>query len=186
MQMSEQFRKAYLLFALEPEFDVQRPYQFRKALNNADIVVAVTSYVNDGLLSDADVLLPLGTFTETAGTFVNCEGVWQSFNGLATPVGESRPGWKILRVLGNLFDIGGFEFNTAEEVRESLKLELGEIELPTRYTGSADLNLSESASHAYLDMPIYAIDPLVRRSMPLQETRAAKEAGNHFFKTAIV
>lgn len=186
MEMSEQFRKAYLLFAIEPEFDVQRPYQFRKALNNADIVVAVTTYVNDGLLSDADVLLPLGTFTETSGTFVNCEGVWQSFNGLATPVGESRPGWKILRVLGNLFDIGGFDFNTAEEVRDSLKLELGEFELPTRYTGTAELNLSESASHAYLDMPIYAIDPLVRRSLPLQQTRAAQEAGNHFFKSAIV
>jgi NADH-quinone oxidoreductase subunit G len=186
LEMSESFRKAYLLFGLEPESDVSRPYQLRKALHNAEIVISVTAFNSEALKLDSDVLLPLGTFAETAGTFVNCEGKWQRFNGFASPVGEARPGWKILRVLGNLFGLGGFEFNAATEVSEALQLELGEIEFPTRYKGDAKMNLAENASHAYLDMPIYANDPLVRRSIPLQSTRAASEAGNHFFKAPIV
>jgi len=85
--------------------------------------------------------------------------------------------------LGNLFDLGGFEQNSAAEVLQALRAELGEQpELSTAYNGNAELNLDETASHAYLDMPIYATDPVLRRAQPLQETRAAKEAGNAFFK----
>ena len=186
MEMSEQFRKAYLLLNLEPESDVQRPYQFRKALEHADIVVALTPYITESLKTDADVLLPMGTYAESAGTFVNCEGKWQSVQGVATPVGEARPAWKILRVLGNLFDLGGFEFSAADEVCAALNAELGEVTLSTRYNGNGNLNLAAEAPHAYLDMPAYGNDSVVRRSTPLQETRTAKEAGNQFFKTAIV
>ena len=186
LEMSEQFRKAYLLLNLEPENDVQRPYQFRKALTNADMVVAITPFVTDSLKADADVLLPMGSFAESAGTYVNCEGVWQSIEGVASPLGEARPAWKILRVLGNLFDLGGFEFNTAFEVRDALQAKLGGLDLSTNYRGSAKLNLAPEAPHAYLDMPAYGNDSIVRRSTPLQDTRAAKEAGNQFFKTAIV
>ena len=61
-------------------------------------------------------MLPMGTFAETSGTYVNCEGRWQSQAGAATPVGEARPGWKILRVLGNLLNLAGFEYQSSEEV----------------------------------------------------------------------
>ncbi|MBT8142762.1 MAG: NADH-quinone oxidoreductase subunit G [Gammaproteobacteria bacterium] len=186
LETSEESRKAYLLFGIEPESDVQRPYKLRKALEDADVVVAVTAYVTEAMKKDADVLLPLSSYAETAGTYVNCEGKWQSVNGFASPVGDSRPGWKILRVLGNLFDLGGFEFASAPEVYEALKIELGEIELSTKFTANSKINLAPEASHSYLDMPIYATDPLVRRATPLQNSRAAKEAGNLFFKQAIV
>ena len=186
LEMSDQFRKAYLLLNLEPENDVQRPYQFRKALTNADMVVALTPFVTESLKTDADVLLPMGSFAESAGTYVNCEGVWQSIEGVASPLGEARPAWKILRVLGNLFDLGGFEYNTAFEVRDVLQAKLGGLDLSTKYRGAASLNLAPEAPHAYLDMPAYGNDSIVRRSTPLQDTRAAKEAGNQFFKTAIV
>ena len=186
LEMSNQFRKAYLLLNLEPESDVQRPYQFRKALANADMVVALTPFVTESLKTDADVLLPIGSFAESAGTYVNCEGIWQSIEGVASPLGEARPAWKILRVLGNLFDLGGFEFNTAFEVRDALKAKLGGLDISTKYRGSANLNLAPEAPHAYLDMPVYGNDSIVRRSTALQDTRAAKEAGNQFFKAAIV
>jgi len=165
---------------------VQRPYQFRKTLNNADIVVALTPFVTESLKTDADVLLPMGSFAESAGTYVNCEGVWQSMEGVASPVGEARPAWKILRVLGNMFDLGGFDFNSAFEVRDALQAKLGGLELVTDYRGSVSLNLAPEAPHAYLDMPAYANDSIVRRSVPLQNTRTATEAGNQFFKVAIV
>lgn len=185
-QFADESRKAYLLFGIEPEFDVARPYQVREALKGADITVAITSYVTDSLRADCDVLLPLGTFAETAGTYVNCEGIWQTAAGIANPVGEARPGWKILRVLGNLFDLGGFEQNSAADVLQSLRAELGEeLELTTTYNGNAELNLDNAANHAYIDLPIYAADPVLRRSQPLQDTRAAKEAGNAFFKNPI-
>ncbi len=186
LEMSDQFRKAYILLNLEPENDVQRPYQFRKALDNADIVVAVTPFLTESLKTDADVLLPMGSYAESAGTYVNCEGVWQSVEGVASPVGEARPAWKILRVLGNLFDLGGFDYTSAFEVRDALQAKLSGLELATSYRGSASLNLAPEAPHAYLDMPTYGNDSIVRRSTPLQDTRAAKEAGNQFFKVAIV
>ena len=78
-----------------------------ESLRGADFVVAATPYVTEELKSVAHVLLPIGTFAETSGTYVNLEGLWQSFAGAAQPVGESRPGWKVLRVLGNLLGLDG-------------------------------------------------------------------------------
>jgi NADH-quinone oxidoreductase subunit G len=71
-------------------------------------------------LDYADVLLPTSPFSETAGTYVNCEGRAQSFNGTVKPLGETRPAWKVLRVLGNLLDLEGFNYETSEEIRNQL------------------------------------------------------------------
>ena len=82
----------------------------------AGFVVALTPYLGEALKAHADVVLPVGTFAETAGTFVNGEGRWQSFNGVASPVGESRPAWKVLRVLGNLLQMPDCEYASADEI----------------------------------------------------------------------
>ncbi|MBC8119973.1 MAG: NADH-quinone oxidoreductase subunit G, partial [Burkholderiaceae bacterium] len=96
-QMIEQPRSAYLLWNLEPDYDTANPAATARALQAADTVIAFSAYRN-GALDYADVILPITPFTETAGSFVSCEGRMQSFNGTVRPAGEARPGWKVLRV----------------------------------------------------------------------------------------
>ncbi|MEP6607311.1 MAG: NADH-quinone oxidoreductase subunit NuoG, partial [Burkholderiaceae bacterium] len=107
-QMIEQPRAAYLLWNLEPDYDTANPAATARALQKADTVIAFSVYRN-GALDYADAILPITPFTETAGSFVSCEGRVQSFNATVRPAGEARPGWKVLRVLGNLLELAGFE-----------------------------------------------------------------------------
>ncbi|MEJ2553691.1 MAG: NADH-quinone oxidoreductase subunit NuoG, partial [Gammaproteobacteria bacterium] len=116
--MLEAGLKAYMLVGVEPELDCTDSAAALRALGQADCVVALTSFVSDAMRDYAQVLLPMAPFSETSGTYVNIEGKWQSFTGAATPVGEARPGWKILRVLGNLFGMTGFDYMSSAEVRD--------------------------------------------------------------------
>src|SRR4029079_8990740 len=109
---------AYVVLHAEPELDCAQPAAARNALDKADFVVVMTPFRHG--LRYADVLLPVGPFSETAGTFVNCEGRVQSFNGVVPPRGETRPGWKVLRVLGTMLDRPGFDLDTAEQVRQQV------------------------------------------------------------------
>ena len=120
-------------------------------------------------------MLPIGTFAETAGTFVNCEGRWQSFGGVANPVAEARPGWKVLRVLGNLLDADGFDYETSEDVRDELRSQLGDGEPDNSYAGSEALpQPNGSAAAGAAEVPMYAVDGLVRRASALQLTPEAE------------
>ena len=100
--------KALLLLNVEPELDAANPPAARAALQRSGLVVALTSF-KDAAVENADVLLPIAPFTETAGSFVNAEGRLQSFTGVVAPLGDTRPAWKVLRVLGNLLGLPGFE-----------------------------------------------------------------------------
>ena len=169
-------RRAYLLFGLEPEHDLADAALAQQALKAADTVVCFTPYVTDGLLEIADVLLPISTFAETAGTYINVEGVWQSFNAAAKSFGESREGWRVLRVLGNELDLPDCEYRTATDVREAFSGELGEHAADTRYEGRFEPILEPTdLDPAALDVPIYSIDAVVRRGSALQDTAAARE-----------
>ena len=108
VEMLQSPKKALLTFGVEPEYDIANPAAAIKAAKDSDFCVAINSYVTDSMKDYADVILPLASFSETSGTFVNAEGYWQSVNGATAPLGESRPGWKILRVLGHRFEIEGF------------------------------------------------------------------------------
>ncbi len=121
-------------------------------------------------------ILPVAAFAETSGTWVNVEGRWQSVAGAARPAGEARPGWKVLRVLGNLLGLPGFDYLSSEDVRDELRRE---IEGSTVAPRSAD---AFTAGHLngvdkVHETPIYRVDAVVRRSRPLQETRAGQAAG---------
>ncbi len=107
---------ATLLLNIEPDADFHAADDAVAKLAKQEFVVALTPFVSDALLEAADLLLPIGTFAETSGTYVNVEGTWQSFSGVANPVGEARPAWKVLRVLGNLVDADGFDYVTSEDV----------------------------------------------------------------------
>ena len=125
-----------------------------------------------GLLGSAQILLPMGTFAETSGTFVNVEGRWQEFRGCARPVGEARPGWKILRVLGNLLDLDGFDYESSAEIQEELRRQIGEVAFNGRFTSRRAINVGRGGTTS--ELPIYAVDAIVRRATPLQMTLAVQ------------
>jgi len=170
-------RKAYILLGIEPSNDCQDSAAANKAMAQADFVVSISPYANDNIKACADVLLPVGPFTETSGTYINATGEWQSFSGVATAQGESRPAWKVLRVLGNLFALDGFEYTSSEQVRD---------ELSDKVSREAVNNLQADGAVADApvidglerigDVPIHSIDALVRRAGSLQATPDAETA----------
>jgi NADH-quinone oxidoreductase subunit G len=168
-------RAAYVLLNVEPELDCANPRQALAAMSAAQFVVALSAYKH-GAQGYANVLLPIAPFTETSGTFVNTEGRAQSFNGLARPLGDSRPGWKVLRVLGNLLDIPGFDYDTSEAVRAELQAahaDLGGF-LGNAITGVpfADLGPApQTGIERIAEVRIYDADAIVRRAGALQRTR---------------
>ena len=138
-------------------------------------VAALTPFRSTELDECTDLQLPIGTYFETSGTFVNCEGRWQSFGGVANPIGQARPGWKVLRVLGNLLDAPDFDFETSTAVLDELRGELGEIELDTTYSGDSPLTVS-AADAVSVQPPMYSVDGIVRRAVALQLTPEARRA----------
>ena len=129
----------------------------------------------------AHVLLPAATFAETSGTYVNLEGRWQSQGGAAKPLGVSRPAWKILRVLGNLLELAGFDYQSSEQVRDELR---SRLEAAPQPLFRAAVALQAAATEAVMDLPMYQIDPVVRRSAPLLRTRDGRASMQLYGGTA--
>ncbi|GAA4411657.1 NADH-quinone oxidoreductase subunit NuoG [Quisquiliibacterium transsilvanicum] len=172
---------AYLLLGAEPWLDHAMPRPAREALAKAETVVALTAFRSPELMELADCLLPIAPFTETSGTFVNCEGRAQSFNGVVRPLGETRPGWKVLRVLANVLELPGFDFDTSESVRASALQGDVAARLDNRVAvdlAALTLQPAEALAAGTLerlaDVPVYFADPLVRRAESLQRTRDAR------------
>jgi NADH-quinone oxidoreductase subunit G len=144
-----------------------------RALDKA-FVISLTSYVTEAHKTYADVLLPLATFAETAGTFVNCEGRWQSFTGMAAGHAEARPGWKLLRVLGNLLDQPGFEYMTVQQVTDEVRALCATATLNTKPAGYVPQQMAAiEGLQRVAELPPYAIDAIVRRATALQQTTDA-------------
>lgn len=173
--MIEQARKAYVTLNLEPELDHANPAAAMAALDGAQLVVALTSFDSPSLRQVADVMLPIAPFTETSGTFVNCEGRAQSFAAVAKPFGDVRPGWKVLRVLGNLLALAGF----AQADSEAVRAEALAGDLASRLDNGVEGIVVSSATGAagalerVADVPIHFADPIARRAPSLQKTRDA-------------
>jgi len=176
--------KGYLLLGgIDPANDLAAAPE---ALDGA-FILAATSHLAESLRATAHVVLPIGPFAETSGTFVNVEGRWQSWAGAASPVGESRPGWKVLRVLANMLNIPAVDYVSSEEVRDALKKLCGDRALPVtgvpaaaeqrvaNPNGSARLDGNASAG-AWVDIPPYQGDVLVRGSESLAKTKEGREA----------
>jgi NADH-quinone oxidoreductase subunit G len=177
----EQPRKGYVLLNVEPEFDTANPAQALAALKQAEMVVVMSPFQIGA--EYADVLLPVAPFTETAGTFVNAEGTAQTFNGVVRPLGDTRPAWKVLRVLGSLLGAPGFEFDTAEEVRVAA---LGDGDLSSRLSNRTGVSVArgkaakaaEGKFERIANVPIYHADALARRADSLHLTAAARAANS--------
>jgi NADH-quinone oxidoreductase subunit G len=160
--------KALILLGTEPEHDTAA-----KAGVQADMVVTLSPFKTN--MAFSDVLLPISPFTETAGTFINAEGRIQSFHGVVKPLAETRPAWKLLRVLGNMLELPGFDFETAQDVAAAaLQGQAGTLSVDklSNKTAAA-INLSVAASEPAV-ASIYQLDALTRRAPSLQATADAK------------
>ncbi len=175
--MLTQGMKGYVLLGFEPELDSWNGAAALAALNKADFVVSLSAYHTPAMESYADVILPIALFAETSGTYVNGEGLWQSFNGVVSPQGEARPAWKILRVLGNLFELNGFDYMSSDQVRDDLRALIGEKvadnQKAWKMPNSLTIELAKGLQRIS-EMPIYSVDALVRRASALQQTQDAQ------------
>ena len=164
-------KKSLVLVNVEPALDCANPQAAAAAVRQAGFVVNLTAWKSDL----GDVLLPVTPFTETPGTFISTEGRVQSFHATVRPLGDSRPAWKVLRVLGTLLGLPGFGFETPEEVRAACLQ--GKDVAASLNNGIGDIKAGASATQGLqriADVPIYFADPLVRRSAPLQKTPDAR------------
>jgi NADH-quinone oxidoreductase subunit G len=168
-------RKAYVLLGTEPELDCADPLQAMNAMFAADLVVAFTAYKHQAR-DYADVLLPIAPFAETSGTYISTEGRVQSFRGTVKPQGEARPAWKVLRVLGNLLQLPGFDYIDSEGVRDEA---LGNKDVKALLDNTLQsppaplLQRGEAQPGGFqrvAEVPIYAADAVVRRARSLQAT----------------
>jgi NADH-quinone oxidoreductase subunit G len=178
-QMLADPRKAYLVVGAEPELDCADGARANAALQQAETVVVLSPFKSEAAMAYADAILPVSPFAETSGTFVNMEGRAQSFQAVNRPLGDTRPGWKVLRVLGNLLKLDGFDHESSEAVRD----EIFGATRPEFVDGldnaieDVTLDLASGSGGSGLeriaDVPIYFADPLVRRAPSLQRTRDA-------------
>ena len=164
---------AYVLLGVEPEYDCANSGRALAAMHGADFVVCLTSFVSDAMRDYADVILPISVFAETAGTFVNAEGKWQSYQGAVQPLEDARPAWKVLRVLGNLFELEGFDYVSVDEVRSEIESAAASqaVSTTSEWRCPTSLKTESNGLMRVGHLPLYAVDSLVRRSEPLQATR---------------
>ena len=168
---------AYVLLQTEPGYDCAQSDKAIKAMQQAECVIALTSYADDNVKSYADIILPIAAFTETSGTYVNVQGLWQSFNGVNQPAGDARPAWKVLRVLGNLLALNGFDYNSSDDVRAELRQLVNNNNNHTNgafsYPQQLPLIKKGKGIIRIAEVPLYASDSTVRRASSLQRTPQA-------------
>ncbi|HEY8048017.1 MAG TPA: molybdopterin-dependent oxidoreductase, partial [Ramlibacter sp.] len=175
-QMLSGALKAAILLNVEPEFDSAAGADAKAALGRAQMVVTLSPFKAN--MDFSDVLLPIAPWTETPGTFVNAEGRVQSFHAVVKPLADTRPGWKVLRVLANMLGLPGFEYESAQDVLVAARGDQ-DAQQPTvqggllsnQTTAALDMNVQAGKP---VTAAIYQLDPVVRRAPSLQLTADAQ------------
>jgi len=178
LEMFKNPLKAYFLLDLEPDVDSASPHTAMNAMLDAEFVVVLTPFNSSRYQQYADVLLPIAPFTETAGTFVNAEGTWQSFTGVVPPLGEARPAWKVLRVLGNLFQCEGFNYVSSEEILSEAREKIASVKADNTAAWRCPTSIPAATDKLVriTEMQPYAWDSLQRRAQALQSTPDASHS----------
>jgi NADH-quinone oxidoreductase subunit G len=187
-QMFARPSQAALLINVDPSMDCGNSAKVRSSLKHTKKVVALSAF-KDGVMEVAHVVLPITPFTETSGTYINCEGRVQFTQAVVKPLGQARPAWKVLRVLGNLLGLEGFDFESSEDVRRVLIGEAADASLlridsitvgllpsdqaASNHDNSNVFASSKSGLIRLADIPIYRSDAVVRHADSLQQTRAS-------------
>ena len=171
-ELNKEKLAACLLLNIEPDTDAANAKALMATLNETDFVVSVSAYNSASVRQVADVMLPAASFMETSGTYVNAEGFWQSFNAVVKAKGETRPAWKILRVLGNLTGLDDFDYYSSDDVKKEVRSKCESIELSNAIAkaGTVKINSVAKGIHRSSDVPMYATDAVVRRATSLQKT----------------
>jgi len=164
--------KAYILHGVESDYDFDDANLANQAFEQAEFVVAVTSFKTESLMRNADVLLPMSTFAETSGTYVNIDKTWQSFEGAAQPCDTARPAWKIYRVLANLSHCDGFDYSSSQELLEELK-KLSPVTSDAQYILPKDTAKLSKGIYRVAEVALYGSDMFVRHALPLQHSASA-------------
>lgn len=175
-QMLQGALKAVVLLNTEPEFDSTAAAKAAEVLGKAQMVVSLNPFKAN--MAFCDVMLPVSPFTETSGTFVNAEGLAQSFHAVVQPLGDTRPAWKVLRVLANMLELSGFDFDSSQDVLKSIPgLAFGESVrvVPERLSNATKASIQLGvAADAPVVASIYQLDGIVRRAPALQSTADAR------------
>lgn len=166
--------KAVFLLNNEPEFDAVGGKAALQGLNKAEMVVTLSPFKTN--LDISDVLLPIAPFTETSGSFVNAEGRVQSFHAVVKPLGETRPGWKVLRVLGNLLGVQGMAFESSQDVLAAAARGVSQLDAELSNRTAAAPVVVQAAVAEPVVASIYQLDSIVRRATSLQLTADARQA----------
>ncbi|MCK5896306.1 MAG: NADH-quinone oxidoreductase subunit G [Cocleimonas sp.] len=177
-EMLREGLKLFILLDVEPEFDCADPQQASSAMDQAECVVAITPFITDRMKAYADILLPAASFAETSGTFVNAEGRWQQFTGATQPLGDARPVWKILRVLGNVLTLDGFDYVSSKEVSNELKQAIEDAIVSESATLMPiyQKQAVDSGLQRISEVAMYCTDSLVRRATALHKSVESEEA----------
>ena len=173
-------KKVFILFNTDPVHDSRYGKEIAKALHKAT-VIAITPYASESIKQYADVILPMGSFAESSGTYVNASGVWQSFRAILKPEGLVRPGWKILRVLANFLKLDGFDYESSDQVKSEL-LNLIDKKHSDKNKSNKPVEIKlakikvkeQKQCKAVYNSAVYAQDSLVLRAESLQNTNLTK------------
>ena len=180
-EMFEQPKQGYLLVHCEPEYDCLDPIVAQAALKQAKSVVVLSAYDNPHFREYADVILPVTPISESAGTYVNAMGDWQGFVPAVTPLGESRPAWKVLRVMGDFWEAQGCAYTSCEAILAEIQA-LRESTVPAVVAHKENPPPAKAAllqGNALIRLaptPLYAVDGITRRASALQKTQDANVA----------
>ncbi|HAT4673493.1 NADH dehydrogenase I chain G [Legionella pneumophila] len=169
--------KGYLLMGVEPGYDFANPAGARQSMLAAEFVVLLSAYENESMHDYADVILPIAPYAETSGTYINIDNTWQTVKGAMLPLGESRPAWKVLRVLGNLLHCKKFDYTSTEDILEEVKEAVSmtmEHEYEPYYPESLPV-INQSLVRVG-EWPLYRIDAITRNAKELQLCAASESA----------
>ncbi len=165
----------FLLHGVEPEFDAYDPARMAIALRQAEAVIALTAYRSPLLLETAQVLLPIAAPYERAGGLVNVEGRLQRQPAAVRPLGEARPGWKVLRVIGSQLQLDGFDYLDLDEVHQDAQAALS-FDVPPLAEGAPQT--ADEGLERIGELTLYGVDAVVRRAPALQELNPFRVAMN--------
>ncbi len=176
-QMLEGAAKALFLLNVEPGLDTLGGKAAISGVAKSQMVVTLSPFRTN--LDCSDVLLPISPFSETAGSFVNAAGLLQSFHAVVKPLGDTRPAWKVLRVIANMLGLQGLQQESAPDVLSAALpgVVSGQLVPGLKLSNAQSLVSGVSASSTVpCTASIYQLDGLVRRSSSLQMTADARAA----------
>ncbi len=169
-EMTDRQQTVYMLVEVEPDKDFANPVNAVEKISKGK-TIALSSYKSESLMACADVILPIGSFAETSGTYVNGQCDVQSFSGATPSYGQSRPAWKVMRVLGNMIDAEGFDYLSSQDVLAELEAKGScQPDNSLQSATSGEPLLVKAGIERIADLPIYAADAIVRRAGSLQHT----------------